>query len=112
MPTSSALANASRAFSSSDFALGALVLTRSVETSLGLTHLSSDVALTSLDGVVGATGSGAGFWGSGFGAEISDVPQRKQYFLVGRLAFPHLAHVLSFNHPLFIAHQTCTKLIL
>lgn len=34
---------------------------------------------------------------------MSDAPQRRQYFLVGRFALPHLAHVLKFHHPQVIA---------
>ena len=34
---------------------------------------------------------------------MSDAPQRRQYFLVGRFAFPHLAHVIKVYHPQVIA---------
>ena len=109
MPTSSALANASLAFSNSDLTFDVDVLTLSFETSLGLTILSGVVApgVSETTGGCSGVGAGAGVsafaaFASGFGAgaaDMSEAPQRRQNFLVGKFAFPHLAHVLKLSHP-------------
>jgi hypothetical protein len=95
------LANASFAFSNSDFGLVSppAVRTRSVETELGLTNASSvAVGVVSGGGVVGASGTaGAGASGSGalsgLAGFVREDPHRIQYFRVGWLALPHLSHV-------------------
>jgi hypothetical protein len=108
IPTLSALANASLAFSISDlgFVVPPLLRIRSRDTWLGFTHSSFVVTRASF--TLDAGGGGSGACGSevawisegdemvfGFcSTERRRLPQRIQYFRVGWFALPHLGQVL------------------
>ena len=78
---------------------------------MGFTGSTRGFTTSTLSGI---SGSRVGvFVDSSTLEERRDLPQRTQYFLVGRFAFPQLAHVLTALQPLFCTSVTicnrCSK---